>query len=261
MISYRLYREDIIMMGKVLIVSKGETFMVVTMKKALKNSGYEVDNCAMTAKILEANKAGVDIYVLYVDDGNEPDQDVLVILRELSVVSGKKVVVIASAEDLRLIQQVVPESNLAATFVRPFDVHGFVAKLNELTRMDAPEKKSILVVDDDVTYLKMVNRWLSEVYKVSVVSSGMQAITWLAKNKADLVILDYEMPVASGSNIYEMLKSEPQTAEIPIMFLTGKNDRESIKKVLSLKPERYLLKSIGKEALLGELDNFFSGRE
>ncbi len=261
MISCMSCREVTVMMGKVLIVSKGETFMVVTMKKALKSAGYSVDSCAMTARLLNSSKAGVDIFVLYVDEGNEPDQEVLLILRELSVVTEKKVVVIASSEDLRLITQVVPDSNLAATFVRPFDVHGFVNKINELCRSDAPEKKSILVVDDDITYLKMVNKWLSDDYKVSVVSSGMQAITWLAKNKADLVILDYEMPVALGSNIYEMLKSEPQTADIPIMFLTGKNDMESIKKVLSLKPERYLLKSIGKEALLVELENFFSGRE
>ncbi|MBR4513328.1 MAG: response regulator [Lachnospiraceae bacterium] len=249
------------MMGKVLIISKGETFMVVTMKKALKSAGYEVESCAMTPRLVNSSKAGVDMFVLYVDEGNEPDPEVLVILRELSVSSGKKVIVIASSEDLRIIKQTVPDSNLAATFVRPFDVHGFVNKLNELSRADKVEKKNVLIVDDDVTYLKMVNKWLADDYKVSVVSSGLQAIQWLAKNKADLIILDYEMPVANGSSIYEMLKSEPQTGEIPIMFLTGKNDMESIKTVLALKPERYLLKSIGKEALLDELDNFFSGRE
>ena len=245
------------------LLTKGKKTMATTlfqkMKKALKSADYDVESCAMTPRLVNASKDGIEIFVLYVDEGTEPDQEVLVILRELSV-SGKKVIVIASTEELRLIKQIVPDSNLAATFVRPFDVHNFVNKLNELSRDERAEKKTVLIVDDDVTYLKMVNKWLSDDYKVSVVSSGMQAITWLAKNKCDLIILDYEMPVALGSSIYEMLKSEPQTSEIPIMFLTGKNDMESIKTVLALKPERYLLKSIGKEALLDELDNFFSGR-
>ena len=106
----------------------------------------------------------------------------------------------------------------------------------------------------------MVHSWLKDYYRVSIVNSGMQALTWLAKNEVDLILLDYEMPVNSGPHVLEMLRSETETNKIPVMFLTGKSDRDSIKNVLALKPDRYLLKTIGKEALLDELDRFFQSQ-
>ena len=92
---------------------------------------------------------------------------------------------------------------------------------------------------------------------MSLVNSGMQAITWLARNHADLILLDYEMPVTSGPQVLEMIKSEPQTSSIPVMFLTGKNDKASIMKVLDLKPTDYLLKSIDRSGLREKLEQFF----
>ncbi|MBR1741055.1 MAG: response regulator [Lachnospiraceae bacterium] len=113
------------------------------------------------------------------------------------------------------------------------------------------------MVDDDVLFLKMMAEWLDEKYKVVTVTSGMQAITYLANNTPDLILLDYEMPVTPGPQVMEMIRSEPKNKEIPIMFLTGKNDRESVESVLGLKPNRYLLKSMGRMEVLRALDNFF----
>ena len=69
----------------------------------------------------------------------------------------------------------------------------------------------------------------------------MQAISYLAKNKADLVLLDYEMPIANGPQVLAMLKNDSQTGQIPVMFLTGHGDRESVLSVVDLKPVDYLL--------------------
>ena len=88
-------------------------------------------------------------------------------------------------------------------------------------------------------------------------SSGMNAITFLAKNPVDLILLDYEMPVASGPQVLEMIRSEPATSSIPVMFLTSKSDRESVLKVVSLKPEKYLLKTMPPEELIANIDDFF----
>ena len=88
-------------------------------------------------------------------------------------------------------------------------------------------------------------------------NSGLQAIKWLGKNKADLILLDHEMPVTSGPQVLEMLRSDPETASIPVMFLTGKSDKESVMAVLSLRPEGYFLKTIEREELLQQLKDFF----
>ena len=98
-------------------------------------------------------------------------------------------------------------------------------------------------------------------YQVTIVSSGMQAITYIAKNTPDLILLDYEMPVTSGPQILEMIRSEVSTQSIPVIFLTGKDDVKSVAKVLALKPEGYLLKTLSKSKLLEELAKFFENQK
>ena len=58
----------------------------------------------------------------------------------------------------------------------------------------------------------------------------------------------------------EMIRSNPGNKEIPIIFLTGKNDRASVEKVLELKPNGYLLKSLGRPEVLGKVKDFFEKR-
>ena len=119
-------------------------------------------------------------------------------------------------------------------------------------------KKTILIVDDDITYMRTVYEWLKEDYHVGMASSGVQAISYLAKNKADLVLLDYEMPIANGPQVLAMLKNDTETDQIPVMFLTGHGDRESVLSVVGLSPADYLLKTIDKNTLLKKLNDFFN---
>ena len=84
---------------------------------------------------------------------------------------------------------------------------------------------------------------------------------YIADNKPDLILLDYEMPVTSGPQVLEMIRSETKTDTIPVIFLTGKGDRESVVKVLALQPDGYLLKSTDKATLLKSLEDFFEKRK
>ena len=105
--------------------------------------------------------------------------------------------------------------------------------------------------------MRTVYEWLKDSYHVGMASNGVQAISYLAKNKADLVLLDYEMPVADGPQVLSMLKNDPDTGQIPVMFLTGHGDRNSVMSVIDLKPVDYLLKTIDRETLLKKLNEFF----
>ena len=118
-------------------------------------------------------------------------------------------------------------------------------------------KKTILIVDDDITYMRNVYEWLKESYHVGMASNGVQAISYLAKTHADLILLDYEMPIANGPQVLSMLKNDSETGQIPVMFLTGHGDRESVLSVVGLSPVDYLLKTIDKKTLLSKLDSFF----
>jgi len=57
-----------------------------------------------------------------------------------------------------------------------------------------------------------------------------------------------------------MLKNDPRTALIPVIFLTSKDDKETVMKILSAKPEKYLLKNQEPDQLIQKIDDFFKGR-
>ena len=105
--------------------------------------------------------------------------------------------------------------------------------------------------------MSMIMDWLKDKYRVSVANGGMQAITWLATNHADLILLDYEMPVCTGAQFLEMIRNDTDNGDVPVIFLTGKSDEASVKSVLALKPAGYLLKSLPRETIMTEIDKFF----
>ena len=168
--------------------------------------------------------------------------------------------IVGDEAELAAAAEYIPARNVAGTFGRPLDVRKFIGHVDRISHDPrSRETRPILLVDDDPDYLMMVKGWLSRKYRVAVVSSGMQALTYLANNKPALILLDYSMPVTSGPQVLEMIRSEPETRKIPVIFLTGKGDSESVRRVLELKPDGYILKSIGRDALLERMDELFSG--
>ncbi len=115
-------------------------------------------------------------------------------------------------------------------------------------------RKRILIVDDDPSYARMVREWIKDNYRVDIVTTGMQAISFLLKvnenEKVDLILLDYEMPVVDGPQVLQMLRQEPATAHIPVFFLTGNGSKEAVSRVMELRPDGYILKSTTREDLL-----------
>ena len=125
----------------------------------------------------------------------------------------------------------------------------------------AAEPKHILVIDDDPVMLRTVKHYLEEDYNVATAPSGKIAMKFLEQRKTDIILLDYEMPVCNGPQMLEMLRADPEMNSIPVFFLTGKGDRASIEKVLALKPQGYLLKTLPKEKILEALQQFFNSQE
>lgn len=118
-------------------------------------------------------------------------------------------------------------------------------------------KPKILIVDDSVTIREGMRRLLSEKYEVSVARSGVVAIRSITLDKPDLVLLDYEMPICDGRHLLEMLRSEKEFSDVSVIFLTSKDDQESVKKVLALKPDGYLLKYLKPAEIRKRIDEYF----
>ncbi len=125
-----------------------------------------------------------------------------------------------------------------------------------LMEKEANAKPKILIVDDSITIRQGIKRLLTNDYDITEVSSGVAAIRSITLDRPDLVLLDYEMPVCDGSHVLEMLRSEKEFADIPVIFLTTRDDQESVKKVLSLKADGYLLKYLKPTDIKQRIDEF-----
>lgn len=87
--------------------------------------------------------------------------------------------------------------------------------------------KHILIVDDNKTNLTSAKLVLNDIYKVTPVISGAQALKFLENNTADLILLDINMPEMDGFEVMEKIKANESWAAIPIIFLTADNDAET----------------------------------
>ncbi len=128
--------------------------------------------------------------------------------------------------------------------------------LNSLAKT-ASRKHSILLVDDDPVCLRNMMSWLQNFYQVAVAKSGAACLSFLGKAKPDLILLDYEMPVCDGLQTLEMIRSEPEYADIPVMFLTGVSDTEKVREAIKLKPQGYILKNTDRVEFLNKIKAVF----
>ena len=118
-------------------------------------------------------------------------------------------------------------------------------------------KKKILIVDDSAVMRKAMSELLKKDYEIATVNSGMAAIRSITLNRPNLVLLDYEMPVCDGCQGLEMIRSEEDFADIPVIFLTGSMDKEKVKRAVALKPEGYLLKTLPPAEIKKNIDQHF----
>lgn len=86
------------------------------------------------------------------------------------------------------------------------------------------KSKIILVVDDDITSLKLAEKILEQEYRVALVNKGELVFSYLEKNTPDLILLDLNMPEVDGFEVIKRLRSNKKYAEIPVMFLTANQD-------------------------------------
>ena len=89
------------------------------------------------------------------------------------------------------------------------------------------EKPLILIVDDTPKNIQVVGTVLREKeYNISVATNGLDAIKLTEKALPDLILLDIMMPEMDGYETCEKLKENEKTKNIPIIFLTAKNEIE-----------------------------------
>ncbi len=245
---------------KTLIVAANEGFIIKGLETKLEGIGVASSFSQPVMKDIREKCEDTGLIILFTDDAIGDIANTLVFIKDYCSEHNEQVIVIGAKTEYDVLKGYIPSNLIYQFFERPLDMEQL---LNEIEKYMEEESqyarlKSILIVDDDVSYMSIISEWLKGSYRVSMANSGMQAITWLAKNHADLILLDYEMPITPGPQVLEMIRSDTELADIPVMFLTGKSDKESIMKVLALKPVGYLLKTVDKKELNESIGKYFA---
>ena len=200
------------------------------------------------------------IFILYLQGEDNLMIDVLGYIRDMVEDRGIRFFVIGTQEELDTVVGKKADY-VAQMYTRPVDLGELIKRLQkEGEAVDKlKEFKSILIVDDDADFLTVMKHWLKNAYKETGVRSGEEALAFLSgEGGVDLILLDYEMPGLNGYEVMARLRDDPLTAGIPLIFLTARNDRESVMRIIRHKPDGYLLKPMKKTELLDTLERFFS---
>ena len=248
---------------RVILIGRLNSFMVNAVDKGLVNDGIDVRRTDIdVTRINDARDMDDSVFIFYLVSSEDVKTEVLVYLREKIEEEKIHLAVVGNPQELFEVRDYIKESKNVKIYERPLDVSVLVGQINEffddVIRQRA--KKRILVVDDNAVSLRTMRDILQDRYIVSIVNSGASAVTFLVKNEVDLILLDYEMPVVSGPQVLEMIRDEPSIEAPPVMFLTAKNDAQSVKTALALKPVKYLLKSLPSDELIETIEEFFNGR-
>lgn len=146
----------------------------------------------------------------------------------------------------------VPESSEAGRTINARNAMDEIKKY-----LNTDDKKKILVVDDSNAVRAGLKKLLDKNYKVTSVNSGTAALKAVTVERPDLILLDLEMPECDGIQTLKMLRSEGKIAEIPVIFLTGRVDPQSVERIMSVKPAGYMLKTMRTVDIKKNIDSFF----
>ena len=244
------------------VVYIGQEKHIVTqaVENRLSEAGFNVIAIPSDIDEINKNRHGTDLFLCYLDYTSPKTEIVMHYLADLCRDEYKSMCLIVDNATRAQVRKMESAQWAAHIYVRPLDMNDVADGLIELA--DAHDefrrKKTILVVDDDSDFLMILDFWLKKDYNVVGVNSGVEAVTYLQHHEApDLILLDYQMPDLDGYDVMQWLHGTPQTADIPIIFLTGVNDRESVMRIVKHKPDGYLLKTSRKSELLDALERFF----
>lgn len=243
---------------KILVIGNSNEFLVRSVINDLAWRDFTVSECGPSYMEVSRADPAIRLYVIIISNYAEV-QELLIYLKEVSYDKKLYICVICNHEDSPEITKHLTNEELAAIYTRPVNIKEVGLAMEGIYEKACTERrrKAILIIDDDPTFLRKTQQLLKDSYKIYMANSAASALMILSKHTVDLILLDYDMPIINGPQAYEMIKAEPSVGDTPIMFLTGKSDRESIATAIHLKPVHYILKSLPAKELISTISHFF----
>lgn len=247
----------------VLFINPGKGIFSTGIINNLKSSDYNVIPVPDEPDMIITYRNEADIILYYPRTGDDAHIGVTMnLLGEICRDDSKILCLTGEPLDIGVAMQAAGAGRVSRTYERPVSITNFIKDMDHLSFLlnEYRRKKTLYVVDDDPDYLSVVSHWLScdHTYNVSSFSNGQDLLDGLSASMPDLVLLDYEMPGLDGYELMRLIRSDSATKMIPVIFLTGKNDRDHVFRILDNKPDGYLLKTLQKDGLLDAISRFFS---
>ncbi|MBE0619691.1 MAG: response regulator [Burkholderiales bacterium] len=121
--------------------------------------------------------------------------------------------------------------------------------------MPKDRKIRILIIDDDVGFRDLLRIHLSGAgYEVQIAEDGVTGGRALLAQTPDLIVSDLNMPYLDGFELLSLLRSDPETASIPVVLLSGRTDGDSMAKAVGLGAADFLTKPVTRDQLLESIE-------
>ncbi len=121
------------------------------------------------------------------------------------------------------------------------------------------EKVTILVVDDDPTVTMVIERYLDRCgWEAIKAVNGQEGLDLARSRNPDIIILDTVMPVMTGHEMLEALRSNPQTKDLPVIMCTSKDNTQDIAIAASYNVSAYLTKPFSRINLIESIESILA---
>ncbi|MDE7177859.1 MAG: response regulator [Lachnospiraceae bacterium] len=122
-------------------------------------------------------------------------------------------------------------------------------------------KKRILAVDDNAIVLSRIESTLCNDYEVVTVNSGARALKYLKEEKPDLILMDIQMAQKDGIETLRDIRAMEDRKDIPVIMLTGVEDKDCVLESAKLGIDDYILKPFYSDVLLKRISRVFEQQE
>jgi two-component system sensor histidine kinase ChiS len=116
------------------------------------------------------------------------------------------------------------------------------------------EAPTVMIVDDDPINIQVLVNFVGGTYRIMETCNGLEAIRWIREGvKPDIVLLDIMMPHISGFEICRQIRTEYNSGEVPVLFLSAKNQIADLTEAFELGANDYIPKPADKRELLARI--------
>lgn len=250
-----LTEDTVIEAAKLLLIS-ADNQLSQELKQLGKTQGigwHQVDSIPLAKTWLQSNSP----YIVVIDtEVVHKEQEYLFLITELNARTPAITTLVLSAADSLTNRVAVARAGASGFLVKPTPPTIVWETTNQLLKDHQSAIASILIVDDDIVFLSAL-RSLLEPWGIRVTTLEKPLDFWqvLQTTQPDLVILDIEMPEINGIELCQALRSDPNWQELPILFLTARQDVETIQQVFETGGDDYISKPVVGAELIARINN------